>query len=142
MNIEKYSIGIGDRFGREGAAQLRALQKAEATGVEVVPVWNKSHREHSLIGTRQEDVRAEADGAVRDTRWKGSYYVDADHIGMRTVDKFLSSSNFFTLDVADFIGKDGPEDVLVSFMSAMAPFRGSLRIPGLETAYTVTDAVL
>jgi hypothetical protein len=57
MKIEKYSIGIGDRFGREGVAQLRALQKATEGGVALVPVWNKSHREHSLIGTKPSDVR-------------------------------------------------------------------------------------
>ena len=28
MELEKYSMGIGDRFGFQCAAQLRALQKA------------------------------------------------------------------------------------------------------------------
>jgi len=65
MQIEKFSLGIGDRFGREGLAQLRAVQQAEKAGVVVVPVWNKSFREHSLIGTTPDDVRAEADEAVR-----------------------------------------------------------------------------
>jgi tagaturonate epimerase len=142
MKIEKYSIGIGDRFGREGQAQLRALQQAEECGVAVVPVWNKSYREHSLIGTRPEDVRAEADNAVRAAGWKRAYYVDADHIGMKTVDAFLASSNFFTLDVADFIGKPAPDDAIESFVRDMASFRGLLRIPGLETVVDVTDAVL
>ncbi len=32
MQLGKYSIGIGDRFGFEGAAQLRALQQASAHG--------------------------------------------------------------------------------------------------------------
>jgi len=142
MNIERYSIGIGDRFGREGPAQLRALQKAEESGVAVVPVWNKSYREHSLIGTTPADVRAEADAAVRAVGWKGAYYVDADHIGMKTVGAFLPFCNFFTLDVADFIGQKGPDDLGASFVREMAPFRGSLRIPGLDAAYSVTDAVL
>jgi hypothetical protein len=142
MEIEKYSIGIGDRFGREGLAQLRALQKADEGGVAIVPVWNKSHREHSLIGTKPEDVRSEADDAVRAAGWKRGYYVDADHIGMKTVDAFLSASDFFTLDVADFIGKPGPELAVTSFVRDMASFRGILRIPGLETAYEVTDALL
>ncbi len=142
MKIERYSIGIGDRFGQEGVAQLRALQRAEANGLTVAPVWNKSHREHSLIGTKPEDVRAEADGAIRATGWRGAYYVDADHVGLKTVDAFLSSSNFFTLDVADFIGKEGPEDLVASFVRAMSPFCGTLRIPGLNVAYSVTDAVL
>ena len=86
MEIEKFSIGIGDRFGRQGLAQLRAVQQAERAGVVVVPVWNKSFREHSLIGTKPDDVRAEADDAVRRAGWKHPYHVDADHIGVKTVD--------------------------------------------------------
>jgi hypothetical protein len=94
MQIEKFSLGIGDRFGREGLAQLRAIQQAEKAGVVVVPVWNKSNREHSLIGTTPDDVRAEADEAVSVAGWKHAYHVDADHIGVKTVDKFLAGSDF------------------------------------------------
>ena len=35
--------------------------------------------------------------------------MDADHIGLKTVDGFLLASNFFTLDVADFVGKPSGE---------------------------------
>ncbi len=142
MRIERYSVGIGDRFGKEGLAQLRALQKAEEGGVPVVPVWNKSFREHSLIGTKPGDVRVEADQAVRDASWTRSYYVDADHIGMKTVDGFIAASNFFTLDVADFIGKPPADDLAAAFVRDMAPFRGVLHIPGLDAAFEVTDAIL
>jgi hypothetical protein len=142
MRIEKYSLGMGDRFGREGTAQLGAVQKAVQGGALVVPVWNKSFREHSLIGTKPDDVRAEADAAVRALGWTSPYYVDADHIGMKTVDGFLAASNFFTLDVADFIGKSAPEAAIASFVRDMAPFRGSLRIPGLDQPFEVTDAVI
>ena len=142
MEIEKYSLGIGDRFGKEGPAQLRALQKAGEGGVAVVPVWNKSYREHSLIGTKPDDVRAEADDAIRTTGWKNAYYVDADHVGMKTVDAFIPSSDFFTLDVADFIGKPASGDAKASFVRDMASFRGALQIPGLEGSFEVTDAVL
>lgn len=140
--IEKFSVGIGDRFGHQGLAQLRALQKAEQAGVGVVPVWNKSFREHSIIGTKPDDVRKEADEAVRAGGWKHAYYVDADHIGMKTVDGFLASSDFYTLDVADFIGKPAPEDAIAAFVRDMASFRGELRIPGVDATFTVTDAVL
>ena len=52
MELEKYSMGIGDRlFGYECAAQLKALKKAESQGVLITPVWNKSNREHVLAGT-------------------------------------------------------------------------------------------
>ena len=142
MDIERFSVGIGDRFGKEGPAQLRAMQKAEQAGHVIVPVWNKSFREHSLIGTKPDDVRAEADAAVKAGGWKHNYYVDADHIGMKTVDGFLAASNFFTLDVADFIGKAAPEEAIAAFVRDMAPFRGQLRIPGVDATFEVTDAVL
>jgi hypothetical protein len=142
MKIEKYSVGIGDRFGKEGLAQLRAFQLASEQGADVVPVWNKSYREHSIIGTKPDDVRVEADQATRAAGWKRSYYVDADHIGMKTVDRFLAASDFYTLDVADFIGKPAPDDQIAAFVRDMAPFRGVLRIPGLDTSFEVTDAVL
>ena len=80
MKIAKYSFGIGDRFGHQGKAQLSALIKAKNAGIDVVPVWNKSHREHGIVGTSPSDVRDEADAAVQSLGWKGEYYVDADHI--------------------------------------------------------------
>lgn len=142
MQIEKYTIGIGDRFGKEGGAQLRALQKAEQAGKVVAPVWNKSFREHSLIGTKPDDVRHEADEAVRAGNWKHPYYVDADHIGMKTVDAFIAASNFYTLDVADFIGRSAPDADVAAFVRDMASFRGVLRIPGVDASFEVTDGVL
>lgn len=142
MELEKYSIGIGDRFGREGAAQLRALQAAQNAGVSVVPVWNKSNREHMIIGTGPEDARREADEAVRACRWQASYYVDADHIGLATVDRFIAASDFFTIDVADAIGKPAAPDALASFIGAMAPYQGTLQIPALPVPFVVTQKMI
>lgn len=105
MQLEKYSFGVGDRFGQEGRAQLRAIQEIGRLGIPVVPVWNKSNREHELIGTTQEAVRKEADDAVLANNWIDNYYVDADHITLDNVDKFLNFSDFFTIDVARFIGR-------------------------------------
>ena len=80
MNLGKYSIGIGDRFSHQGKAQLRAIMKANESGVNISPVWNKSNREHMYVNSRPEDVRQEADNAVRELNFKGQYFVDADHI--------------------------------------------------------------
>jgi hypothetical protein len=142
MELEKYSIGIGDRFGFEGTAQLRALQGAEALGVAISPVWNKSNREHGIIGTSPDDVRLEAEAAVKACHWNRAYYVDADHIGLTTVDRFLSASDFFTIDVADFIGRQASEEATASFMRTMSAFKGTLRIPGTREAFEVTDSML
>jgi len=58
-------MGIGDRFAHQGNAQLQALTTAKEAGMDIIPVWNKSHREHSIIGTHPADVRKEADAAVK-----------------------------------------------------------------------------
>jgi len=142
MEIEKYSLGIGDRFGMEGLAQLRALQKAKASGIQIVPVWNKSYREHTIIGTSPADARREADDAVKSCRWSDSYYVDADHISLATVDKFLGVSDFFTIDVADYIGKSASTESMASFNKAMQHLRGSLIIPGMQSPIVVTTELL
>ena len=99
---------MGDRFSHEGINQLKALIKIqEQFGVTFVPVWNKSNREHVIVGTEPDEVRKEADAAVQALGYKGQYFVDADHINLGNVDRFIAASDFFTIDVADYIGKEG-----------------------------------
>jgi hypothetical protein len=142
MYLEKYSIGIGDRFGRQGNAQLSAIIKAKELGTTVIPVWNKSKREHNLIHSSPADVRIEADNAVASIGWKDSYFVDADHIGLKTVDDFLTPCNFFTLDVSDFIGIKPDESDLKEFMKNASDFLGELKIPGVSSSISVTEKML
>jgi len=118
--IAKYTFGMGDRFGRQGVAQLQALLDARAAGIPVCPVWNKSMREHTLIGTQPQSVRDEADAAVKELGYEGSYYVDADHINLKTVSGFLACSDFFTLDVADDLGHPpAQEETAARYRSAL-----------------------
>ncbi len=142
MKLEKYSIGVGDRFGHEGVAQLRALHSALEQNVEVVPIWNKSNREHTLIGTKPEDVRSNVEQAIKKAEWKKSYYVDADHIGLKTVDKFLAYSDFYTIDVADFIGMPADENEIAEFVASQASFKGNYSIPGIASSFSVTEELL
>lgn len=51
MLLEPFSFGVGDRFAHQAPAQLRAFQRLAQTGVQVAPAWNKSHREHTTIGS-------------------------------------------------------------------------------------------
>lgn len=139
MNLPKYSMGIGDRFAHQGKAQLAAFVKAKALGVDVTPVWNKSNREHLIVHSEPFSVRAEADAAVAALGWQGPYFVDADHIGLKTVDGFVRTSDFFTIDVADFIGKPAGEDDIEAFVAAHAKYAGSLRVPGIDGALDVTS---
>lgn len=113
--LAKYSLGVGDRFAREAKAQLRACLLAAEQGVAVVPIWNKSHREHRTVRSRPDSVRIAADEAVRELNWPHSYHVDADHIGMETVDGYLDSCDFFTLDVADSIDRPCKPEAIAAF---------------------------
>src|ERR1043166_1716155 len=97
LRLEKYSFGVGDRFAQQARPQLRACARAAAEGVEVTPGWNKSPREHSIVGSRPAGVRAAAEAAVRALDWTRPFHVDADHIRLETVDDFIASSDFYTL---------------------------------------------
>jgi len=132
MILGKYSFGMGDRFGHQGKAQLAAVMKAREQGVEIAPVWNKSNREHTIIGTKPADVRREADQAVAACGWKRPYFVDADHIGLANVDGFLDASDFFTLDVADFIGRPASDADVKAFVKKHKDLLGPHQIEGID----------
>ena len=132
LRLGKYSLGMGDRFAHQAKAQLRACLLAADAGVEIIPVWNKSNREHTTIGSEPGSVRTAADEAVRALGWTKDYFVDADHIRMETVDRFLPASNFFTIDVADFIGREASADSVHSFVRAYPQLAGQISVPGLD----------
>ena len=139
MHLPKYSLGVGDRFAHQGTAQLDALIEAGRQGVELTPVWNKSHREHTIVGSSPGEVRTEADQAVKNRGWPGPYFVDADHVGLKTVDAFIDSSDFFTLDVADQIGSPPDAGELARFVRKHSSYVGRIEIPGIERPLEVTQ---
>ena len=136
-------MGIGDRFGQQGQAQLSAFKRLkDETGVEVCPVWNKSNREHTLIGTHPDSVRAEADAAVRALGWTGAYCVDADHINLSNVDAFIGASDFFTLDVADAMGTPAGGGAIEVFIAKHPALIGRHTIDGLPSPLILTRDAL
>lgn len=142
MILEKYSWGIGDRFAHQGEAQLKAIMEAQKLGLEITPVWNKSNREHTIVHSSPEGTRKEADNAVKALGWKGSYRVDADHINLSTVDHFIDNSDFFTLDVADYIGKKANDESIKKFIEKSKTYEGKLSIPGIAEAFDVTPSLI
>ncbi len=142
MKLGKFSFGTGDRFAHQGAAQLQASVMAKQAGIELTHVWNKSFREHKTVKSDPSSVRQEADAAVKALGWTGQYLVDADHINMKTVDGFVPYSDFFTLDVADYIGKQADKQEINAFVSKYSRYKGALAIPGIATPFHVDDAFL
>jgi len=140
--LSKYSLGVGDRFSHEGKAQLKAIMKANEAGLEIVPVWNKSNREHTLVHSTPVDTRKEADEAVKALGYKGQYLVDADHINLNTVAPFVPVSDFFTLDVAAYIGKKSPKTEIEAFLSSCQKYIGRLSIPGMAEPLDITRELI
>jgi len=140
LNLGKFSFGMGDRFGHQGRAQLRACLLATDLGADVVPVWNKSNREHTFIGTEPASLRAEADAAVKALGWKKPYHVDADHIRLETVDRFIAPSDFFTIDVADTIGKPAAAADVQAFVERHPELAGKLSIPRIDQPLNIPRA--
>lgn len=142
MQLGKFSLGVGDRFSHQGNAQLRAIMKANSQGLEINPVWNKSNREHTYVHSHPADTRAEADAAVAALGYKGQYFVDADHINFSNVAPFVAHSDFFTLDVASFIGKESQDADVQAFISSCSKYVGKLQIPGFDHEMDVTPEML
>lgn len=142
MKLGKYSIGVGDRFTHQGEAQLRAVMKANERGMDIVPVWNKSNREHTYVGTKPMDTRVEADSAVKALNYQGAYFVDADHINLDTVSGYVESSDFFTLDVASFIGKESSPEKVEAFIASCQRYTGYFQIPGILEPLRISEELL
>jgi len=142
MQLGKLSLGVGDRFSHQGVAQLRAIMKANSQGLEINPVWNKSNREHTYVHSHPSDTRKEADAAVAELGYSGQYFVDADHINFNNVAPFVAHSDFFTLDVAAFIGKESSQADIDAFVTSCSKYIGKLNIPGFEHSLDVTPEML
>jgi hypothetical protein len=133
--LPKYTFGVGDRFAHQAEAQLKACMMAGEVGVDVIPVWNKSNREHTIIGSIPMSVRHAADAAVGKLGWRKPYFCDAYHINFETVDGFIEACDFYTIDVADWIGK--PADP-TEFVEKHPELVGDLEIPGIDHSLRTT----
>ena len=138
LTLEKYTIGVGDRFAHQAKAQLQACVKLAENGIDVIPVWNKSNREHSFIGSEPQSVFDSAQAAVTALGWERGWHVDADHINMDTVDKYLDCSDFFTIDVADSIGQAPEGDAVAAFVEKHPELVGSVSIEGIDEPIEIT----
>lgn len=140
--ISKYSLGVGDRFGHQAKAQLRACILAIEQGIEIAPVWNKSNREHTIVGSTPDAVRIAAQLAVKELGWTRPWHVDADHINTTNVDRFLASSDFFTLDVADYIGKAADSGDVDRFVARHPELLGRIELRGVEEPMEISPDLL
>ena len=140
--LGKFSIGVGDRFAHQAKAQLEACILGAKAGVDIIPVWNKSNREHLIIGSEPTSVRSAADSAVKELGWKLPYFCDADHINLSTVDRFLTPCDFYTMDVADYIGKPAETASIDIFVKKHSELLGTTQMEGSGESILITSEML
>ncbi len=142
LSLGKYSIGVGDRFAHQAKPQLVACRLAADAGVDLIPVWNKSNREHLIIGSEPASTRVAADAAVKELGWTKPYFCDADHINLKTVDRFLAPCDFYTIDVADSIGKKADEAEIDAFAQRQQRLVGTVTLKGIDQTLEITSELL
>lgn len=140
MQLPKFSLGMGDRFAHQAKAQLQACIMAAEAGADITPVWNKSNREHLIIGSEPSQTRAAIDVAVKELGWTKPYFADADHINLKTYERFVAPCDFFTLDVADNIGQKSDENEIAKFVARHPELIGEIAIPGIEKPFSLDKA--
>ena len=138
--LEKFTFGVGDRFAHQAKAQLQAFIQAAQCGTDITPVWNKSNREHLIVGSEPESLSDAANRAVAGLKWQKPHYIDADHINLETVDRFISCSDFFTIDVADSIGQQASGDDVEEFLDTHPELIGSITIQGIGEPFSTSRA--
>ncbi|MEM9646466.1 MAG: tagaturonate epimerase family protein, partial [Planctomycetota bacterium] len=136
--LSRFTFGVGDRFAHQAKSQLAAFLKLAEDGVDVTPVWNKSNREHTFVGSEPQSVYDAAAVAISDAGWTKEWHVDADHIGLSTVEPFLPCSDFFTIDVADSIGESAGKEKIDAFVAAHPELVGTHELDGLGAPLTIT----
>jgi hypothetical protein len=141
-HLGKFSIGVGDRFAHQAKAQLQACILALNAGAEVIPVWNKSNREHSIIGSEPVSARVAADAAVAELGWTLPYFCDADHINLSTVERFLPACDFYTIDVADYIGKPAAASSIDRFVRRHSELLTAIPIESCAQAIGISPETL
>ena len=77
---------------------------------------------------------------MKELGWTKPYFLDADHINLKTVERFLDPCDFFTLDVAEMIGKPAkPDGCGRRLWRGIRSWWATVTIPQIEAPFK-TDA--
>jgi hypothetical protein len=93
-----------------------------------------------IIGSEPATTRLAADAAVKALGWQKPHHVDADHVRLETVDRFVPHADFYTIDVADGIGQPAPAGQIKSFAERHPELVGSISIPGIAQPFKIARA--
>jgi hypothetical protein len=138
LTLNKYFVGTGDRFSHQAKAQLLACVKALQSGIEVVPVWNKSNREHTIIGSEPASARQAADAAVKALGLEAALLLRRRPHHACDRRPLPRPCDFFTIDVADFIGQPADTSDIDLFVKRHPELLGSIQLAGADESFDIT----
>ncbi len=95
---------------------------------------------HSLVRAHKRAGRCGM--AIGQLGWTRPWHIDADHIRLETVDRFIAPSDFFTIDVADSIGQAASPSDIDTFTRRYANLVGQHALPGMQQPITITSEQL
>jgi hypothetical protein len=95
-----------------------------------------------IIGSEPVSVLLAADAAVKELGWKLPYFCDADHINLSTVDRFLPACDFYTIDVAESIGKPAEPLSIERFVDRHPELIGEISIDSIVQRIDITVELL
>ena len=82
-------------------------------------------------------TREAADAAVQELGWTQPYFLDADHINLKTFERFVAPCDFFTIDVADNIGQKSDDAEIAKFVERHPELTGSIAIPRIAEPFHI-----
>ena len=71
----------------------------------------------NIVDLRQAFITKRLAAAVKALGWAAPHFLDADHIRLETVGRFLPHCDFYTIDVADFIGQPAAPEAVEAFLA-------------------------
>jgi len=140
LTLGKYSMGIGDKFGKQSRAQLTAFEMASFAGVEITPVWNKSEREYQVTGTTPYMARQTVEKAVSTVKWTKPYFLNADGVSLSNIQEFTNDCNFFTVDALLFANDQCPENDITRFCDDFSEYLENIKVQGQKESFAITKA--
>jgi hypothetical protein len=93
LRLPKYAIGVEEIVSLYRAKGNFVRAFLRCSWVEAISAWNKSNPEHMVVGSDPSQTRRAAQAAVKDLAWTRPYPL-ADHIGLKTVERFIEPMRF------------------------------------------------
>jgi len=142
VQIPPFSFGFGDRFSLHGHAFVKAIKELQANGINIFPVWNKSHTEYKSTADTPKQMYLSIKNCAQEASLNQGFGFDADHVTMENIDRYIADCDYFTIDVSNYIRKLAPYDEMDTFIKGNQRYIGRLEVPGMNDAFHVFENVI